>query len=866
MPKLKLQVVPRREQAHSSAFMEHYASLRAWALRLTNGDQAEAEDVLHDAFVQFVRLAPDLAQIENLGAYLNRLLRNLHLAHITRRTRVQYVDLEVLEYDSLALSLRHTHPLRLRELEEELKSICAWAISRREETRAACFLILRFFLGQLPSEIARLCVCSRESLEKGLQSARAEIRRTRSTPAWPEMRRRLEQRMDTRLPLDLWLRRVIFAEPATPCMPQSALRHVLQENIRTRKPIERSLLVHLTSCASCLEQANRLLQHLSLSERDGGHHGGKGSSGGSDALVHRALRSCEEIFEHRPAHVELCVNAEPEMSFTVQSRRTVLVVELNRTRTIDFIEAFSEQGVRLLYMPVISPDDGGLFLQDSAISFSEGRELSIEISFRNPKTEIVICYTDPQHHVRPAVTKIERGAFGELEHTGPSGWLDRLRASLMPGIPVRPWSYALLLLLIVLLPVTQDRQVALSAEELLTRAAHWEEQRSHDDSVIHRSFEYVESSAGKDSPVRRKRVETWSNSARHRTLRRLLDTSGSVQASSTERLASAPTSTTAWEYVPDAESFRLLSSIQHAQIARSEGRIRISTADTSLELDPATCHPLEQRFHVEERQIQIAEISNEVIPIAASPLREELPSPILPPAVPPLPSRVALEETELNVRERLHVLDADLGEDIRILSTPREVLVSGVIESIARRSLIEQNLHSLPLVQLALLSPEEAARHEHLTRVRASEGGEMEQPLLLSWLKTQWPAMEERDQHVQQMLTTLDRCSEHVLAWSELQQRYPVHADPRVNAMERDHEQRATEAIDQLLSMLPSVEADNADAPPVTSSPMQAQQLNRDLEQLLTVHVAPENVPAASLAQVRRNLAGLAHAMRSTTP
>ncbi len=872
---MKLQIVPRREQTHSSAFLEHYASLRAWALRLTDGEQAEAEDVLHDAFVQFVRLAPELSGIENLGAYLNRLLRNLHLAHITRRLRMQYVDLDAFDYDSLALSIRNVHPLHLRELEDELRSICAWTVARRHDTRAASYLILRFFLGYLPSEICRLCACNRESLEKGLQSARTEIRRIKAAPSWHDLRRSAEQRIDPAPPtaLESWLRRTIFSSEGEGCLPPEILRQTLSENTRRRTSIARSLLAHLAGCSICLDHANRLLNIPALSDRSFDDPAGpESNSRDAESFVHSAMRSSEEIFEHRPVRVELCVNAEPQMSFTVQSPRTVLKVDVNRGKPVAFIEAFSQQGVRLLYMPVTSPDEGGEFLQRTLIPFSEGRELSVEIAFRNPKTEIIICYTDPRHYVMPIAATAHSSAFvpGSRVRLAQTWW-QRLRVWRSPRRPVRSWSFALLLVLMFLLPVTQDELVMLSAEEVLQRATLWQSHNLQPNTVVHRSFNYVEFRGGipRDvARVHRLRVEVWSSAAPGPTLRRLIDSAGKTQASTAAPLAATPTDSTAWEYVPDADSFRLLSSSHAVNVRQSSGEIRLSTGNASLVLDRTTFHPLQQSFRFADRDVQIAEVANEVMPLAASPLREKEPEPV-PPPVAPLPTLAELDDIELSVRERLHVLQADLGDDIHITRTSREVRVSGVIDPEARRSFIEADLRSVPNVQLALLSPAEAARHEHLLHVEASDGGTLEAPLMGPWLKSQWPAAEERDRHVQQMLLAADRCSEHILALGSLHIRYPETANPRVRALERDHAQKLADQTDLLLSLLPATgapETQRPDSLDVAALTAKVQRLNQDLEQLLTVHAAQNNQSTASLEQARQNLAEIAYAARSIAP
>jgi DNA-directed RNA polymerase specialized sigma24 family protein len=49
-------------------------------LQLTNQDHHRAENLMHDAFVQFALSRPDLKHIQNLEAYLYMTLKNTHLS------------------------------------------------------------------------------------------------------------------------------------------------------------------------------------------------------------------------------------------------------------------------------------------------------------------------------------------------------------------------------------------------------------------------------------------------------------------------------------------------------------------------------------------------------------------------------------------------------------------------------------------------------------------------------------------------------------------------------------------------------------------------------------------------------------------
>ena len=73
--------------SHEELFIERYAQLLQWSLKLANGDRQLAEDLVHDAFIQFTLGRPDLDGIRNLDGYLYTTLRNRLLSHVRRSAR-----------------------------------------------------------------------------------------------------------------------------------------------------------------------------------------------------------------------------------------------------------------------------------------------------------------------------------------------------------------------------------------------------------------------------------------------------------------------------------------------------------------------------------------------------------------------------------------------------------------------------------------------------------------------------------------------------------------------------------------------------------------------------------------------------------
>src|SRR5260370_35743167 len=161
---------------HEDLFVERYERLLAWAVQLTSGDKSLAEDLVHNAFIQFTLAAPDLRNIQNLDAYLYGVLRVLHLSQMRRATRSRLQQLSIVDYDSAESGLRTIGRREQIEVQDELRRICQYACIRKETSKAGSVLILRFFHGYYPSEIVRVLRSSRQVAEKRLEAARREAK------------------------------------------------------------------------------------------------------------------------------------------------------------------------------------------------------------------------------------------------------------------------------------------------------------------------------------------------------------------------------------------------------------------------------------------------------------------------------------------------------------------------------------------------------------------------------------------------------------------------------------------------------------------------------------------------------------------
>src|SRR2546421_6451210 len=111
-------IAPHVER-HEELFLARYSRLRVWALQLTKNDRERAEDLVHDAYIQFTLTRPRLDAISNLDGYLYSMLRNLHLSQVRRLLRQRQRTLSIVDYDSAEIGLRAADPREQIRLQDE---------------------------------------------------------------------------------------------------------------------------------------------------------------------------------------------------------------------------------------------------------------------------------------------------------------------------------------------------------------------------------------------------------------------------------------------------------------------------------------------------------------------------------------------------------------------------------------------------------------------------------------------------------------------------------------------------------------------------------------------------------------------------
>ncbi|HJQ32491.1 MAG TPA: sigma-70 family RNA polymerase sigma factor [Pyrinomonadaceae bacterium] len=560
-----LRLVLTSPHSLEDVFMARYERLRGWALHLSDHDPAAADDLLQEAFVQFTATNTDLDSIENLDAYLFGLVRILHLSQLRRtRRRARLLD-SVLDYNAAVLGLRHADPHDQLAVRDELRRVCQYGCARKETSKAGSVLLLRFFLGYYPGEIARVTKSTRAAVEERLRVARAEAKAYLSDRSSlnligvsPAVEPPPARGLDPSEPPDAFLkdiRRHIALSKRGECLTEETIRHLYDGDAT----VDCATLAHLVSCDGCLDSANRLLGLAPLAERhpvdtagkDTGSGGGGAAGGGggesADPDLTRGRRRAREVFEHDPGELCVAVNGDHLCSQTVGGGRNEQT--LNVERQVEFVEVFSEQGVRMLLLVVGGQPPDGPVRHAARTALSDGRSLEVALELNYPFSTLRVVYEDRLRPWRNAAEVPERESDGIKVATSPaeltggehatrearrepaaaSVWQRLVR--LFSGGPrwLRPGvvTAILSLLLVGALLFVRTRVGTVSAAELLSRSAVAERAAASDRATVTHRTLYLEQrdAAGRESS-RRQRIEVWHSEARRVTVRKVYDEAG----------------------------------------------------------------------------------------------------------------------------------------------------------------------------------------------------------------------------------------------------------------------------------------------------------------------------------------------------
>lgn len=390
------QAAIRPEQRREQLFTERYESLLAWALRLTNQHHEAAEDLVQDAFVQFMLGRTGLEQIENIDGYLRRMLRYMHASRMSRQAhRLRETTVSVA--DSIDVGWTAVEPVRRMQALEELQAICSYACARKESSRAGSVLILRCFLEYPPAEIAFIIGSSRHCVDQLQGLARREVKLFMNQPG----RLRFATRRAAEQPVvknfgsgpDLMadVRRLVFLSRQGACPAPEDLRAIYSSGVAGGLTTAR--LAHIVSCPACLDAVNGLLGlplladryrfQPAANDRDRTPYESRdsGASGGGLGEVRKRFdRHLRAISDYKPQGLRIAVNGFHLGAMKTSSDLTELVLNLNPDEAVEFIEITSEQGVQLLFLSSGSRSESN---QWAWIELSEGRTLAVYLRPRD---------------------------------------------------------------------------------------------------------------------------------------------------------------------------------------------------------------------------------------------------------------------------------------------------------------------------------------------------------------------------------------------------------------------------------------------------------------------------------------------------
>jgi RNA polymerase sigma factor (sigma-70 family) len=784
----------------------HYADVFAWCRQITGDDTHEAEDLIQDAFILLSHASVSSEDLRNVEGYIYVILRNLHKSRYERGRR--HVPLPILDYDCARLGLSVTDSSHLLIVADQLRRICLFACERKETSRAGSVLILRFFHGYYPTEIAGILVSSRRSVEEHLRAVRKEASdflagtakaslagvKATGQPAEPPAPRTLVSETTETLLVELQSR--IFASCSSGCPGSAALARWYRPEAVT--PISVDLLSHIVSCAPCLDEVNRLLNLSPLNTRNPSDSAGKQSGSGfnvfsrrSGSKNNRARRSgikrfdhlAGELFEHRPERLCVAVNGQPVVTQPIVAPHSEVTIRLQQSTGIEFIEVFSEQDLRLLMIPIRQLPPNGPFEQSAVTRLSEGRELKATFRYTSPWPTIYVSYCsevlESSDFAREATgTTVPPSTEQPAQILGP--WSSPLWR------PAWRWvGFAVSSLAILLYLVEQTRYNTAEARTLVAQCTAWEDAvREPTQNVVRQRFDFRE----RTSPsAKGETIEVWRGSGRHDRFVRHLDNLGRVLGTSDSppRRAFEEQADQIWKFDPSAETFVAFAQPREGLRVHDHGQASdVEAAQITLTLDKGTHRPIGEVLHTHGREFEFVETSFDLVPAANSPIsparaqstEHHRSSPVLPRnAAPLLPTTAQLELAELQARVALHALGADLHDGVQFEQNLDSVTVDVLVETRE-----DQNKAVAALDQIPLITPYFRVIADLALTARAAstspprEKPTFYQPLMEPYLRGQL----ESAAAVNQVMAAAARASDDLLhravALSQLSTRYPA--------------------------------------------------------------------------------------------
>jgi DNA-directed RNA polymerase specialized sigma24 family protein len=753
---------PEKRPGFEEMLFSSYHRLMEWSLQLTGHNREDAEDLIQDLYVQFARAGASgtaLDEVENRDAYLFSVLRNLHYAHLRRAGRSPIDDLTIVDFDTIARGLASVDRRKLLYVRSSLKEVCEYTCERKNTSKSASILILRFIFGYFPSEVMQVVRTTRGAVDRLMQIARQEVRLHLERPNvlrsfTPERQRTafLSVLSDDSQTLFLEMRQAIFQD----CVGQCLGREELERRYKEPQGVgfTTAELAHLVSCSKCLDMANTILGLPLLADRSPddaiGRDDSQGPDGGSTGPVelpysgpkrrkkaqeaelrNRLERKIREVFEHRPLSLQIAVNGKVRTSQKVTSELSEFHLKLGRTEKLAFVEVLSEQGVRMAYLHVFDPALQQGLEQSEHIALSDDRGLDLTLSFLGDTPSIHIVYRDPviteevaedsaedrvpaQHTVPTVKTAQEHKPLSRAAH-----WLRSFCSKLKQSLPEMNPTLATALILATaslgcfVLWLHQPPRV--TANAFLVHAETWDVTPSNSaPGVIYQKVRIA-------MPHRALERALYRDAQGIRVPRRQILSTADTQLK--DQLAQAGID---WNTPLSATSYQDWHDRQHVRedsITRAGSHLlKLTTtmptgevAQASLTVRDTDFHPVERTVELRDAgTIEIAELKYDVMPWNAvnedwfepmAALHPGISGDVRTSVLPLLPlylSDTELDEAELGAQLALRQAGADTSERIEIVRNPGSIVVRGIVATEVRKHEIETYLNLVPHVVAAL--------------------------------------------------------------------------------------------------------------------------------------------------------------------
>jgi len=752
---------------------EYYGKLQKWGVILSRGDQAMAQEIVHDLCLHFIVARPDLSQIANVDGYIYTCLRHIYLSAMARSSREVLQTVNIADFDSVQLVLNVRTSDNVLDRQNQLRHICNYAVWRKDSSKCASYFLLLFFheyARREVSEIARLPIAA---IYNKLKIARAEIAssleasgklRIASHDAPPNPALRVSAVSSAELFQEL--RQTIFEARPSECLSEENL--LAQYRTAIPMPISCGLLSHIVSCERCLSLLDRHFERPAWQDReppgsswnlkDGDDSGSPTHRGPNyHAMMRSVRRQRDRIYELRPRTLSIAVNGRIVAFHDVQSERSTLASRTEHPETVQFVEVFTDQQIRLALLPIEDLPPGGLHLHTQAVALSDGRQLKLTVSFDGQGLHSEVTYLDPALAAESAdevpddtrIAAAPASVFSlpvretNTRSKAIASWVSRSIRSITPQFALA-WA----MILVAVLGgagyfayqyghSSLDARIVLN-DSVKMEAANMKGQAEH--QVLR-----LDTLGTGGRTVWQGTVDVWRESASGRFTRRLYNVqhrlvaadwrgtngeNGSFEASSGRAGGEADrrvAESAFWKLDISAHEFQTMAA-QHLEIRNAGGDYELTGSDLSsgpphlvsarLVLD----HHLQlvrETLHIsggyEFTEVRFVEASDEHLPAASVPesvfdptdleskMNTNSGSTFVQHGIGEHPggTPTRLVQTEVAALYRLSELGADVGEPIEIVRTPGgQIRVAGTVANEARKRQIVTALENTPDRQL----------------------------------------------------------------------------------------------------------------------------------------------------------------------